>query len=227
MEGMKTNQIMLRKMGAFDVEQRTKDGYFNATSLLRAWNKENPTLKRELDNFWKSTHLTELMSEIAKKEMNFKSVDFTDLKSALSQTVRGKQGGTWMHPILFIKFAMYLNPAFEYQVIKFVADKMIAYRKDAGDAYRALSSAVSKMCNGNDISSKMSLISKGLNYIVFNCHSKEQRNKHGTEKEMKELFYLERHLADLVNDGMIKDYPTLLNYMRNKWDEKWCPKLLR
>lgn len=217
---------MLRKMGDFVVEQRTKDGFFNATSLLRQWNNVNPTLKRELDNFWKSTHLTELMSEIAKKEMNFKSVEFTDLKNALSQSVRGKQGGTWMHPILFIKFAMYLNPAFEYQVIKFVADKMIAYRKEAGDAYRILSSAVSRMCKGTDIADKMSSISKGLNYIVFNRHTKEQRNQHGTEAEMKELFYLERHLADLINDGMINNYSILMNYMRKKWVAKWCPKLL-
>ena len=36
---MITNQLMLRKMGDFDVIQRTKDGYFEANSLLsqQAW----------------------------------------------------------------------------------------------------------------------------------------------------------------------------------------------
>lgn len=36
---MKTNQVMIRPMGQFKVEQRTKDAYFNATSLLRQWNE--------------------------------------------------------------------------------------------------------------------------------------------------------------------------------------------
>lgn len=132
-------------MGEFKVEQRTQDGFFNATSLLRQWNTKNSDKERQLDNFWKSTHLTELMSEIAKNEFGFKSVELMDLKRALSKSVRGNNGGTWMHPILFIKFAMYLNPAFEYQVIKFVSDQMIDYRKQAGDAYKSLSSAVSKI----------------------------------------------------------------------------------
>lgn len=37
---MKTNQIMVRPMGDFEVTQRTKDGFFNATELLKQWNKK-------------------------------------------------------------------------------------------------------------------------------------------------------------------------------------------
>lgn len=36
---MKTNQLMKRKMGEFNVTQRTKDGLFCATELLRQWNE--------------------------------------------------------------------------------------------------------------------------------------------------------------------------------------------
>ena len=54
---MKTNQEMIRTMGVFQVIQRTSDGYFNATSLLQQWNTTNVDEKRDLDNFWKSTHL--------------------------------------------------------------------------------------------------------------------------------------------------------------------------
>lgn len=56
-----------------------------------------------------------------------------------------KNGGTWMHPILFVKFAMYLSPRFEYHVLKFVSDEMIRYRNDAGDAYKELSSAIMRI----------------------------------------------------------------------------------
>ncbi len=36
---MKTNVVMKREMGEFTVLQRTKDGMFNSTDLLRQWNK--------------------------------------------------------------------------------------------------------------------------------------------------------------------------------------------
>ena len=35
---MKTNVNMIRTMGNFNVTQRTKDGFFNATELLKQWN---------------------------------------------------------------------------------------------------------------------------------------------------------------------------------------------
>lgn len=38
---MKTNVVMTRKMGNFDVSQRTEDGMFNASTLLEQWNKVN------------------------------------------------------------------------------------------------------------------------------------------------------------------------------------------
>ena len=36
---MKTNQILTRKMGDFNVNQRTSDEMFNATELLKQWNE--------------------------------------------------------------------------------------------------------------------------------------------------------------------------------------------
>lgn len=100
---MKTNVIMKRPMGQFEVQQRTSDSFFNATLLLNQWNENNPDNERRLDNFWQTTHLVELMSEIAENEYNFKSLNFRDLKNLLSSTKKGKiGGGTWMHPILFM-----------------------------------------------------------------------------------------------------------------------------
>lgn len=198
---MKTNQEMVRKMGNFNVVQRTSDGYFNATYLLKQWNDNaksksvNSTdLKtRDLDNFWKSTNLDLLMSEIAENELGFKSRNFGDLKNALSKACRGKKnGGTWMHPILFVKFAMYLSPRFEYHVLKFVADEMIRYRNEAGDAYRELSSAVQKIVPKGFMPVSMKKVGEALNYVVFNQHEKMLRNKQGDEKKQRELWQLEK-----------------------------------
>lgn len=223
---MKTNQIMKRPMGEFVVEQRTIDSMFNATYLLEQWNKTHPNKKRSLDNFWKSTNLVELMSEIAENELDFKSVNFTELKNALSKTARGKNGGTYMQPLLFIKFAMYLNPRFEYHVLKFVSDQMIDYRKENCEAYKALSSAVAKIVPMNQMKEKMPKVAKALNWIVFNSHELQIRNEFGIEAKQREQFELEHQVAMLINDGFIRDYEYLMGYLRRKFCERWRPELL-
>ena len=223
---------MIRPMGNFNVIQRTSDGYFNATHLLKQWN-ENAKSKsvnstdlkeRRLDAFWDSTNLNQLMSEIAENELDFKSQNFGDLKNALSKTCRGKKnGGTWMHPILFIKFAMYLSPRFEYHVLKFVADEMIHYRNGAGDAYRELGSAVQKIVPKDFMPKAMKKVGEALNWVIFNQHEKMIRNKQGDESKQRELWQLEKKVADLINEGFITNFDNLIAYLRRQYSKRNYP----
>ena len=121
-------------MGDFEVTQRTKDEMFNATALLKQWNEHSGS-KKELASFFKMNSTEEYIEAIKKDNM---------AKSPYLKS-RGKNGGTWMHPYLFIKFAMWINSKFELQVIKFVYDEMIKYRNDAGNAYLDLAKSVSKL----------------------------------------------------------------------------------
>lgn len=229
---MKTNQEMVRKMGSFDVVQRTSDGYFNATHLLKQWNEhiksKSPDLgdlkTRGLDNFWKSTNLTQLMSEIAKNELDFKSVEFTELKNALSKTCRGKRnGGTWMHPVLFIKFAMYLSPRFEYHVLKFVSDEMIKFRNEAGDFHKELAASIMKIVPKTFMPIAMKKVSEALNWIIFNQHEKMLRNKFGDENKQRELSQLEKKVSDLINEGFITNFDNLIAYLRKQYSKRNYP----
>lgn len=65
---MKTNQVMIRKMGDFDVSQRTKDGMFNATALLKQWNAQDGVAQRKLDNYFASAKTTEFVDTIIECE---------------------------------------------------------------------------------------------------------------------------------------------------------------
>lgn len=169
---MKTNQEMVRPMGKFNVIQRTKDGMFNATDLLKQWNSQAVS-ERKLDNFFASSKTKEFVNTIIERE-NLNTPKMVYLKK------RGKNnGGTWMHPMLFIDFAMWINPEFKYDVIKFVYDEMIRYRNEAGDAYKELSSAVKKIVPNDFMPKAMQKIGEALNWIVFNAHEKMLRNKHG------------------------------------------------
>lgn len=125
---MITNQVMKRPMGSFLVEQRTKDSMFNATNLLKQWNEASGE-KKEITKFFDNDNTKEFISALMEEEK-------LNTQNSAYLKARGKNGGTWMHPILFVKFAMWLNPRFEVQVIKFVYDQMLKYRNDAGDALK-------------------------------------------------------------------------------------------
>ena len=71
----------------------------------------------------------------------------------------------------------------------------------------------------------MQKVGEALNWIVFNNHEKMLRNKAGDESVMRELFELERKVADLINEGFIKDYDGLIAYLRKKYIEKNNPKV--
>lgn len=215
---MKTNQVMVRPMGCFSVEQRTKDGMFNATALIKQWN-ETMNEKKELKKFFDNQNTKEFISALIEEEK------LNGEKSAYL-TSRGKyNGGTWMHPILFVKFAMWLNSRFEVQVIKFVYDQMIAYRNEAGDAYRELSVAVAKIVTPNFMQSAMKQLAQAINYCVFNQHETAIRNKHGEESKMRQLFELERKIASLIDDGFITKFDNVIEYLRKQWRKANTPKI--
>lgn len=212
---MKTNQEMIRKMGNFNVIQRTKDGMFNATDLLKQWNNQSCS-ERKMDNFFASHKTNEFINTIIERE-KLNTPKMVYLKT------RGKKGGTWMHPMLFIDFAMWINPEFKYDVIKFVYDEMIRYRNEAGDAYRELSSAVMKIVPKDYMPKAMRKIGEALNWIIFNGHERLLRNKHGDESKQRELWQLEKKVADLINEGFITSYDPLINYLRKLYNKKNNP----
>lgn len=210
---MKTNQIMTRQLANFKVEQRTKDGYFNLTGLLNSWNSETGA-KKELKDYFGNKATQEFIKALAEEE-NLKGEKSPYLAS------RGKNGGTWGHPLLFIDFAMWLNPAFKVKVLKFVSDQMLSYRNEAGEAYKMLASAVSNIVPKNSIREYMETIAKGLNWIIVGRHDKMVRNEYGTEEKQKEYFLLEKQVAMLINDGFLKTGDEVVNYLRTKFQKKF------
>ena len=244
---MITNQNLIRPMGCFKVEQRTKDGMFNATSLLRQWNETMGTNK-ELDHFLRTDGTREfinaLLEDIENQQVLHPQkkgyVKLTENENVIDtpkkeyvklvyQTSRARVdrgGGTWVHPYLFIKFAMWLNPRFELQVIKFVHDQLLAYRDEAGEAYKELSTSIYQLVGKEAMRESIKAIGKALNFIVWNKHEEEMRNKEADEKKLKELFELERKVAALISEGFINTYDDLIKYLRTLWTKKYMPKEL-
>lgn len=212
---MKTNQIMIRPMGEFKVIQRTKDAFFNATDLLKQWNQLKG-MKKEVNDYFDLSSTKEFIYTIMERE-NYDTGNYPYHKSRAN---KGDNAGTWMHPLLFIDFAMWINPSFKYDVLKFVHDEMIKFRNLAGDAYPTMCKAVSSILPDDIFKQKVRDLAKSLNIIVYVKHESEMRNKVGDESKIRELYELESQIAQWINLGLVTNYGQLKNALQRLYYQK-------
>lgn len=218
---MKTNQVLTRKMGDFDVLQRTSDGMFNATVLLKQWNGFSGQ-KKQMIHYTENASTSEFVNALISEE-NLSKRNSVIIKSKAN---KGDNAGTWMHPLLFIDFAMWLNPAFKVKVLRFVYDQLIQYRNDAGDSYRPMCEAIARVSKKEQLMENIRYVAQANNWIVWNSHEKAIRNTKADESKLKELDELQKDIAKLIGRGFIKSYDALVSYLKSEWIERWTPKAL-
>lgn len=226
---METTVVLSRKMGEYEVTQRTSDGYFDANALLNQWNAVESNTRRRIDKFFESENTSEFIEALREnlwsKNTKAENQLFTTQKGRM--TMKGRTPDkVWMHPYLFIKFAMWINPRHEVSVIKFVYDELIKHRNDAGDAYRLLCEAVAKISNKKDVAANIQTTAKALNHICFGMHETMLRNKQG-ESAMKDLVELEKYITNLITDGVLTNWTSLYNFLVRKYNERRVPKVFQ
>ena len=217
---------MTRPMGKFEVLQRTSDGFFDGNALLSQWKREHHTCKDSVSDFLEQKKVQAFIAEmegelgdfaqphkwVLAETQEFKSIKYIKGKN----TSKGRtKDQVWMHPYLFIKFAMWINPKFELQVIKFVYDELIKYRHLAGDNYNVLTAAISKL---PDCDYKAT--AKAIQWIVFNRTGKELRQQ-ATQKELAEISDIENKLAYAIDMGFINNQAELIISLRKMYNEKY------
>jgi hypothetical protein len=212
---MKTSVGMVRKMGNFDIIQRTKDGYFDANFLLNQWNSIKTNPERKMIRFLESPKTKEFIEEISldspSAEMHDGLVVPFHVKKGRNTSKGKTKDEIWMHPYLFIDFAMWINPKFKLSVIKFVYDQLIQERKLAGDNYLMLSSSGVKLKGYN-----FSEVAKAIQWIVYGKTGKGLRQT-ATEEQLKELNEIQIKFSFAIDMGYIKSYSQLLEEMREMY----------
>lgn len=225
---MKTNQEMVRYIDNFSVVQRTSDGYFDGGELLRQWNNVEGNPRRRMMEFIDSPKVKEFLKALSVDESQRSKTDIGENQLFIKIKGRNtKEGKTpdkvWMNPLLFIKFAMWINPTFEVKVLRFVYDEMIRYRNEAGEAYKELGSKMMKIVPKDFMPKAMQKVGEALNWVIFNSHERMLRNKHGDEMKQCELWLLERKLADLIDEGFITNFDSVINYLRVQYQKRNYP----
>lgn len=200
---MKTEQIMVRDLNGIKVSQRISDSFFNATELLNEFNRSTGKNK-VMPEFW-SNKSTDSFLESLSKELSYNIGDSLVLEKDLFTTKRGKHGGTYMHPYLFIKFAMWLSSDFEVQVIKWVYDNLIDFRHEAGDYYLEMCSAISDRYFEYYGKRPSPLIfikeANYLNKLVYGEYKGNNRNL-STQEQLDRLNKLQKANIKLIKEGL-------------------------
>lgn len=229
---MKTNQEMIRKMGEFDVVQRTKDSFFDGGYLLRQWNSIDENPRRRMAEFIDSPKTKEFLKALAVDESHRSKSDIGENQLLIKVSGRNTKDGktpdkVWMSPLLFIKFGMWINPAFEVKVLRFVYDELIKYRNEAGDAYKEMCSEIQSISpEGVSFQDIIRGVSRALNIVVYGKHEKMIRNKVGDESKARELLELEKDIAKMIKRKFIKSLVELRQFMLAEYRERHEPKLL-
>jgi hypothetical protein len=206
---MITKSVMHRDFYDSYVCQRTKDGFFNATEFLKRFNEISGKELR-IDNFFQNQGTQEFLKaldiELLPNTSNSSDLETTNFQADIRtyQTARGNKGATWMHPYLFVKFAMWLSPALEVKIIKWVYDHLIEFRLLAGDHYKEMCDAVAwkyyeyyKKAAGPDVFMDEAHL---LNQLVFGKPNGNQRNI-ATEKQLDLMNRLQVANIKMIREG--------------------------
>jgi hypothetical protein len=194
---MKTAVIMKRDLNGYFVRQNSKTDMFNANDLLEAYNLMAEVPKR-LDKFLKSKDTKKYIDVIA-QDINSKSPQMGVFELQVLQANKGRiNGGTWMHPYLFIDFAMWLSPEFKLTCVKWIYDKLIKFRNDSGDSFKEMGAALRE----RDLVRPHIYINEAhmLNKLVFGHEDGGQRNI-ATEPQLRLMDTLQKADAKLIREG--------------------------
>lgn len=133
---MKTNQILTsRQLFGGIVEQRTDDGFFNLTDIVKignSWRIKNDMPQFNFSAYLKSKQTKEFMNGLEKKY------------GVILKKSRGKGDKTWGHPLLFIDVALSISPKLKIEVYEWIMDLLVKYRCQSGDSYQRMCGAIWK-----------------------------------------------------------------------------------
>ena len=126
---MITSVVMKRKLFDREISQNTKNSFFSATDLVKAGNRYR--LLNELEPF----NLKNWFYSKSSKEF----IDSLERKyGKVKISSRGKNGHTWVHPLLFIDIALAISPELKIEVYEWLFDELIKSRSGSGDSYKKM-----------------------------------------------------------------------------------------
>jgi len=191
---MKTEVVMVRKLFDGHIRQKSKTGFLSANDLIlhgNNWRLVNK-LKSFSLNSWKVSKSTKEFIKEMKEQFGEVMV-----------TTRGNNGGTWIHPYLFIDLALSISPKLKIEVYGWLYDELLKARNNSGDSYKIMTGALYLNCSNKSTFPKS--IKKLANIIRLACGVKAEEDdwENATESQLKLRDKIHENIALL--SGALKD----------------------
>lgn len=225
------NQMMSVDLDGFilNIEHKTRLG--NLTQLWAYGNKlraDKGKSELRLAHYLEKPETCEFLLEI---ERNAKSPLSGDLEIELSErgntakliggkltcikTKKGRYGGTWADLYVLLDAAATLDPAFKYKIYQtFINNKILDYRDQSGDGYKALCKA---MHNGNLINKPYDycVVAQAIALKILGSINKNEWNS-ASAAQLEQRTQLETRAMHSIEDGFITSLPQLLEFINRR-----------
>jgi len=189
---MKTAQIMFRPFKDGSIRQNHKTTWFNATDLIKIANKYRTQIglkEKLIKDYFKTDSTNEFIKEILDREN----------LSEVYSSKKGKNGGTWVHPLLLIDIAMWLSPEFKYDAMNWLQDELLKNRDESGESFKKMAVSISRYM-GNDIARAGIAIPKIAKAIKSNLSVEDWNNT--TEENLKKRDEIQKNISILLKAGV-------------------------
>ena len=136
---MKTEVIMKREFFGDLIQQKSHSEMFSANDIMLVGNKQRAQKglsTKILAAYFDTQETKELINQI-KWEFNLQ--DFQ-----VKSVTKGRNGATWVHPLLFVDLAMWLSPELKVKVLKWVMDGLMELRDNSGDSFKRMNFELAK-----------------------------------------------------------------------------------
>lgn len=226
---MKTNVTLLssdREVFGIKVRQETKNGFMSVTDLQQAYEKAR------WQHGWSERHInTVLQVENTQNkiyhllyERNIIRIKIDDFNSLIQDkgivsvlkifnmwktTGRGENRNVVCDPYIWTLLAMELNPMLYAKVIIWLTDSLIFDRMDAGDKFKPMNGAISRVLEKPDYPT----YAKEINMRVFGEHITGMRNL-ASAKELRLISEIENTVTKAIEHGWVKTEEDILKLIR-------------
>jgi len=139
---MKTEVVLNRIVLGEVISQKSKSGFFSATDLMRAGNKfrvMNGLEPTSLNVYFNSSSTKDFMNTLKEKYGKIKTSG-----RGRKPSNRGSEDKTitWVHPLLFLDIALWIDPNLKVEVYEWLLDNLLKFRNDSGDSYKKMCGAL-------------------------------------------------------------------------------------
>ena len=209
---------MSRDFEGSKVRQLSKSGFMCATDITEIYNKsrvKQGKANKEMKDYFTNKSTNEFIIALC-KELNLLENSKGDKcpvwsPESLKIVKRGKDNkGTWLHPYLFIDYAMWLAAEFRAKVVIWVGDNLLHYRNASGDAFKECNNALDKRF---DVGRKFWVYANVAQFVaeqVLGSKDKDQWNL-ATQEQLTHRKELTQKIATIAEYGSFKSVDDLLD----------------